>query len=190
VTIVTGDVAYSAKAGKWIGKSKVVDADGKILTSGKDYDKNFVYTDPDGKILTKADAVAAKTTITVTTTGLGNYVGSTITGTYHVMEYNISGVKVAFKDIDAAHPYDPKKGYEYTGGQIKPGTDDITVSYKGTELTAGTDYEIVKNSYTKNINKGTASFTIRGLGSYGGTKNVTFKIYQRSVTSWWMRLFG
>ncbi len=37
-----------------------------------------------------------------------------------------------------------------------------------TYLVPGTDFEIV--NYSNNIKKGTASVTLRGLGSYGGTR--------------------
>ena len=54
--------------------------------------------------------------------------------------------------------------------------------------------EIVPGSYTKNLNRGTGSFVIRGLGNIGGSKKVTFKIYQRGVSTWWLarlaRMFG
>ena len=36
--------------------------------------------------------------------------------------------------------------------------------------------------------KGTASLEIRGLGQYGMTKKVTFKIYQKSASNWLNRL--
>ena len=39
----------------------------------------------------------------------------------------------------------------------------------GKTLSAGTDYVIVPGSYSKNINKGTASVTLRGMGDYYGT---------------------
>ena len=40
-------------------------------------------------------------------------------------------------------------------------------------------------SYSNNINKGTAKVTFRGIGEYGGTKTVTFKIGQRNITDYW-----
>ena len=42
-------------------------------------------------------------------------------------------------------------------------------------------FEIVEGSYVSNINKGTAKVTLRGKGTYGGTKTVTFKIVARQL---------
>lgn len=42
------------------------------------------------------------------------------------------------------------------------------------------DYEII--SYTNNIKKGTAKLTIHGLGEYGGTKTVTYKIIAQPMS--------
>ena len=44
----------------------------------------------------------------------------------------------------------------------------------GAVLTAGTDY--IVESCENNTNKGTAKVVIRGVGSYGGRANTTFKI--------------
>ena len=54
---------------------------------------------------------------------------------------------------------------------------------KWTKLTEGVDYEIVTDGYTKNINKGTAKLTVRGIGEYGGTKTASFKIKAQKM-SW------
>ena len=41
------------------------------------------------------------------------------------------------------------------------------------------NWEIVEGSYKNNVNKGTATVIIRGLGNYGGMAKVTFKIGAR-----------
>ena len=41
-----------------------------------------------------------------------------------------------------------------------------------TYLVPGTDFEIV--NYSNDIKKGTASVTLRGLGSYGGTRVIKY----------------
>lgn len=68
----------------------------------------------------------------------------------------------------------------YTGNDIVPDKSQIKVSVKTgntkTELST-TDFEIV--SCTNNRNAGTAKITIRGVGNYGGYKNLTFKIVKR-----------
>ena len=58
---------------------------------------------------------------------------------------------------------------------------DITVKIGATTLKYGTDYEIVADSYTNNIKKGTASVTIVGKGEYGGMKQAKFKIVVKKL---------
>ena len=62
------------------------------------------------------------------------------------------------------------KAQTYTGSAIKP---TITVKNGSTELKEGTDYSV---TYSNNKNVGKAQVTIKGKGSYTGTKKVTFKI--------------
>ncbi|MDE6608907.1 MAG: hypothetical protein K2K54_14330 [Lachnospiraceae bacterium] len=63
--------------------------------------------------------------------------------------------------------------------------EDIKVTIKNTggteELTYGTDYEIIEDSYVNNLKKGTASVKVRGPGKYGGTKAVKFKIQAKRM---------
>ncbi len=64
----------------------------------------------------------------------------------------------------------------YTGKAYKP---KPTVTYEGKTLKNGTDYTL---SYKNNVNAGTATITITGLGTYVGTKKVTFKITPIALT--------
>ena len=59
--------------------------------------------------------------------------------------------------------------------------NDVTVTVGGTKLVYGKDFELLKDNdgkvvYTKNINKGTASVTIRGIGEYSGTRVIKYRI--------------
>lgn len=58
----------------------------------------------------------------------------------------------------------------YTGKQIKP---KITVKNGSKTLTKGKDYSV---TYKNNMNIGTATLTVKGLGNYTGTKKISFKI--------------
>ncbi|MDE7187746.1 MAG: hypothetical protein K2O13_09600, partial [Lachnospiraceae bacterium] len=84
----------------------------------------------------------------------------------------------------------------YTGKEIRPSGADITVTMKidgeTKTLKEGTDYEIVQNGYSKNINKGTGKMTIRGIYPYGGTKTVSFKIvgYDVNRVEWYSKLYN
>ena len=61
----------------------------------------------------------------------------------------------------------------------------ITVNKQKEYLVLGEHFEVVPGSYVKNINKGTAKVTFRGINEYGGTKTVSFKIGQRSIIDYW-----
>ncbi len=79
----------------------------------------------------------------------------------------------------------------YTGMEIELEETDLTVTIKEAGqsklLKMGIDYKIV--SYSNNINKGTATAVVKGIGSYSGTKTVKFKIVGKAikidkVTTW------
>ena len=79
-----------------------------------------------------------------------------------------------------------KKGKPYTGNEVYLEAADIASAVyknKGEEksLTMNTDYEIV--SYTNNVNKGTATAVVKGIGEFSGTKTIKFKIGQQTITN-------
>lgn len=73
----------------------------------------------------------------------------------------------------------PIEATAYTGKEISPA---ITVRLNGTALKMGTDYTV---SFSDNTEIGAATATITGIGSYSGTKTVSFSIVppQIKVTS-------
>lgn len=199
-TLTASDVATKAKAFSWKQtRITITDRNGKKLAAKTDYNPNVRYFSdiscddayelteatlptneneyPDGKGWVYVKATAAETSL--------NYKGYVI-GRYYVSGINISSVKAVIAD------------QIYTGKEICPTEDMITVTIKvGKEtktLSAGDptnpddgDYTVVPGSYTKNINKGTASLTIRGNGEYFGTKAVKFKIVNKPF-EWWENL--
>lgn len=178
ITVVAPDVAYSAKPGKFATKPVLYDTNGKKLTAGTDYDKNFVYTLEDGTVLDKKTAVPpVGTIINVTIKGKGNYEDS-ITASYKITPASFSSAKVNVTP------------QVYTGKAVTLDKDDIVVTMNGTTLTYGVDYEIVDGTYTNNVKKGTASVTIKGLGNYGGTKTVKYKITSKAFVSFWKLFFN
>ncbi|MBR3644362.1 MAG: hypothetical protein IKN57_12755, partial [Parasporobacterium sp.] len=61
--------------------------------------------------------------------------------------------------------------YTYDGEEKRP---EVTVkNAQGTVLTENKSYTV---TYTDNVNAGTASVTVTGMGNYTGSKTVTFKI--------------
>lgn len=72
--------------------------------------------------------------------------------------------------IDDADVFLSPESFSYVGKPIEPVP---TVTLNGKTLTAGTDYTV---SYENNINVGTASVIITGIGSYSGTVEKDFTI--------------
>ena len=170
----------------------IVDLNGKTLKNGVDFMVTG-YTYADGSEITSVPEAGA--VIKVTAEGKGNYEKS-ITAQFRILanDKNIAAAKVTVKE------------QTYTGKELKPAGEEVKVQVKVKEgkktvwkdLQEGTDYEIVADSYTKNIQNGTGKLTIRGLGEYGGTKVVTFKIkaqklnwadWYREMASWFDKLF-
>ncbi|TNU90287.1 hypothetical protein FIC87_09310 [Eggerthella lenta] len=58
----------------------------------------------------------------------------------------------------------------YTG---KPITPEVTVTLNGKRLQSGKDYSV---DYARNVDAGTASVTLTGIGAYSGKKKLSFEI--------------
>lgn len=67
-------------------------------------------------------------------------------------------------------------GYSYTGSAIEP---ELTVIKHEEELTLGRDYTL---TYKKNVNAGTASVDIKGIGGYSGKVTLKYKINKVNLT--------
>lgn len=165
------DVVYTGKAGKWKPSITLWDTNGKKLSAGSDYDKkNIVYTykkDGEDVVATASTILDAGTEVTATVTGKGNYTG-TKSATFRVVGANIAKASVKISDR------------LYTGRKVTITKEDIAYIRMGKEdLVYGDDYLIEPDSYVNNVNTGTAKVTIKGIGNYGGTKVVTFRIVKR-----------
>ncbi len=172
VTIRVPDMAFNEKAGKFMSKPVLTDSNGKKLKAGMDYEKDIVYTKLNGTVLTKADTPQVGDVIKVTVKGKDYYTGS-IETTYKIAQASFTKAKITIK------------AQSYTGSAITLDADDITVKVGSTKLTQGVDYEIVEDSYTNNVKKGTASVTIKGIGNYGGEKTVKFRIASKNFIWFW-----
>lgn len=179
ITAVVPDVAYSSKPGKFASKPVLYDKNGKKLTAGTDYEKNITYQLEDGTILDKkTDAPPVGSVIYAHIIGKGNYMDGIVVS-YRITQSSFNSAKVSVTAPKA-----------YTGKAVTLNKDDLVVTMNGTTLTYGVDYEIVEGTYTNNVKKGTASVTIKGLGNYGGTKTVKYKIAGKTFVSFWKLLFG
>ena len=185
LSMKAADKVWQKKAGAYATKIEIVDVDGKKLTAGKDYEKTPVYTyeaettladdtvRKAGEIIQKKDIIPAGTLLraTVQAKADGNYSGE-ISTTYRITKADIGKATVKIP------------AQTYTGKKIEP-SDQIKVTLGGQTLAAGTDYEIV--SYANNVNKGSASVTLRGIGDCGGTKTVKFTIKGKGFLWWWRK---
>lgn len=160
------DKAYSKSSNGWKASVTVTDLDGKKLTSGKDYKAVYLFGE---KVLSSKDIVPAGSVIRVVAEGMKNYQGQLI-GEYKIVSKSISGASVKVKT------------QYYTGEEICPGKEELTVTVGKTKLSPE-NYNIV--SYTNNIKKGTAKMVLEGVGNYGGRKTVEFKIQARTLKWWW-----
>lgn len=171
LSLEAADKVFQNKAKNYTTKFDVLDSNGKKLAVKKDYEI-VKYAYADGSEVKDTDIIPAGTEIFVTVKAKeGSGFTGELTGSYRIVQADIS--KVAAKVTDQT----------YTGSAITPGKEEITLTMKKVPLVAD-DYEIV--SYSNNVKKGTATVIIRGVGNYGGTKKITFKIKSKKVGFlWW-----
>lgn len=100
-------------------------------------------------------------------TGIGNYSGS-VTKTFNIKEGEKKDItKVKISNIE---------NQVYTGIKITP---DVEISDQNYVLVKDKDYQI---NYSDNIDVGTATITIIGIGAYNGTLNSTFSIVEKDIS--------
>ena len=136
--------------------------------TGSEITQTPVVTTPLGTVLTEGtDYTVAYSdninpgTATVTFTGIGDYYG-TQTATFQIESISLENATISGLVTKT-----------YTGSAI---TQALVVTYDGTVLTEGTDYTV---AYSDNINPGTATVTITGIGDYSGVKTATFQIIEK-----------
>lgn len=88
-------------------------------------------------------------------TGIGDYTSTA------VRTFSIYALDIAAKSMSTE-----KSSYAYTGKAVTP---KVTVD----GCTQGVDYTV---TYSSNVNKGTGYATVTGVGHYGGSKTISFKI--------------
>ncbi len=124
---------------------------GMTLTSGTDYTVSYANNVNVG-------------TATITITGKGNYNSST-QKTFTISARDIS--TTTFASIS-------KKTYTTNAIQPTP-----TLSYSSKTLVYNTDYN--KITYSNNVNVGTATITVTGIGNYTGTHSTSFTIEAKAL---------
>jgi len=207
---VAKDKIFKNKANAYRQSFKVYDVDGKAL-SGSDYDgKNAVYEEvtlkEDGTVdsvvrtLDKTSTVSAGNYIRITVEGKGVYAGGNASGIYRILTdgHDISKAKIQLNAqnytgspilIEKDSQFNMEKTYVKNGKDTLELHIEKYIDKDGVEQLP--NMEVVPGSYVKNVNKGTAKVTLRGINGFGGEKTVTFKIVQRNVvTNWWTELLN
>lgn len=173
LTINAADIAYQNKKGNYKTVPVITEADGTKLVNNKDVTCSYYLVTENGETeLTKNGTAVVGDKIKVVAAAKGtNYTGS-ISTVYEIKAQAVSKASVTVK------------AQVYTGKAITLTEEDFSkIKIGNTSLEMGKDYEIT--GYTNNINKGNAKVTIKGIGNYGQTKTVTFKITSRPVAWWW-----
>ena len=171
------DVVYQDKPGKFISipvldNAKIKAADFTTEYYLVNYDESGSVTGTELKDNTYVASAGATIRVKVSAVeGNANYKGEIIKD-YRVVTKSVASASVTIR------------AKVYTGREISLTKEDFTkIKIGAADLTLGTDYVIVEDSYTNNIQKGKASVIIKGIGNYGGTKKVTFKITSRELAS-------
>lgn len=187
------DISFQNKPGIYKTTLTIIDANGKKLIAGKDYDKKVVYTYVNDtqvstttglQILRKAgepidnkDIINADTQLCATVKGIGAYAGNgnaSLSTTYRIVTADIAKAKVKTA----------VKTYQ-NGREIRLDASDIKLTVNNIALVYGKDYIIDENSYTNNTKKGKATVILRGIGkNYGGQRKITFTIQSKTL-AWW-----
>lgn len=168
-------VARDVSAGKRKSSVVIYDSNGKKLSSSDYYVSKICY-DQDivlsngkqrykGETASPNDSIPANTVMKIYVRGKYNYSGSR-TALYKTYAKTIGNATVKIAD------------QYYTGKEIALSKKDIVVKVGKTVLTSA-DYDIV--SFTNNVNKGKATVIIRGKGVYGGVKNASFNIKNKTM---------
>ena len=118
-----------------------------------------------GKVTIKG---VGTTIITATATEGSNYKAGSASYTLTVGKGSI--------DISGCTTTLSTASYTYNGKEKKPA---VTMQDGMKKLTLGTDYSVV---YGNNINAGTATATVTGIGAYTGTKTLEFTIKKAAPT--------
>ena len=147
----------------------VIDVDGKKLKAKTDYTVGETVTYAQGNTDESGE-------VFITITGKGNY-------------SDADPVKVSFRYMAASSDLRKTKIIKsiseqpYTGSYVQLGDDDLKeILYTDSktdprDLEPGKDF--VVSGYKNNIKKGTAKVTLKGIGAFGGTKTLNFKIIEK-----------
>ncbi|MCR5487482.1 MAG: chitobiase/beta-hexosaminidase C-terminal domain-containing protein [Lachnospiraceae bacterium] len=171
LNLTAPDVVYRNRNGNYKTKPVLYDLNGKRLAAGTDYEKTVSYrkstaSGNEGTEPGDQEILEAGTWLIVVLTAKGsNYTGQ-VSKAYRVVS----------KSIGKARFVIPEQVY-VPGGAAELTEDDIG---KIVSTPSGIKTEVVPGSYRNNKRAGRASVVLHGLGDYGCTKTVTFRIRRRN----------
>lgn len=144
--------------------SNVTDKTGKVLSEGTDY--KLVYSDNTKPGVANVQIV-----------GLNDYDGCTLSFTYTIVDHDGESGFHNNLYTDGAD----MGSYAYTGEEVKPSIGLMYSNYNQTFLIEGVDYKV---EYSNNINPGTATAKVIGIGRYAGYEmSFTYTIKNKSFAA-------
>lgn len=144
--------------------SNVTDKAGKTLSEGTDY--KLVYSDNTKPGVANVQII-----------GLNDYDGCTLSFTYTIVDHDGESGFHNNLYTDGAD----MGSYAYTGEEVKPSIGLMYSNYSQTFLIEGVDYKV---EYSNNINPGTATAKVIGIGRYTGHEmSFTYTIKNKSFAA-------
>ena len=144
--------------------SNVTDKTGKTLSEGTDY--KLVYSDNTKPGVANVQII-----------GLNDYDGCTLSFTYAIVDHDGESGFHNNLYTDGAD----MGSYAYTGEEVKPSIGLMYSNYNQTFLIEGVDYKV---EYSNNINPGTATAKVIGIGRYAGHEmSFTYTIKNKSFAA-------
>lgn len=144
--------------------SNVTDKTGKVLSEGTDY--KLVYSDNTKPGVANVQII-----------GLNDYDGCTLSFTYTIVDHDGESGFHNNLYTDGAD----MGSYAYTGEEVKPSIGLMYSNYSQTFLIEGVDYKV---EYSNNINPGTATAKVIGIGRYTGHEmSFTYTIKNKSFAA-------
>ena len=148
----------------------------ELTFNGEEQTVPFTVTDGEAQLEEGVDFTASYKdnidagTATLIVTGIGSYEGE-ITGKFQIGTVDIES-DIVTKDFSKVNTQ-----YEYKKMEIQP---IVKMKQGDYNLSSMKDFEV---EYDNNLNPGTATITLRGIGNYTGTITKTFTIRKRAMSN-------
>lgn len=148
----------------------------ELTFNGEEQTVPFTVTDGEVQLEEGVDFTASYKdnidagTATLIVTGIGSYEGE-ITGKFQIGTVDIES-DIVTKDFSKVNTQ-----YEYKKMEIQP---IVKMKQGDYNLSSMKDFEV---EYDNNLNPGTATITLRGIGNYTGTITKTFTICKRAMSN-------